>query len=155
MEGLATSMCELDGRRIIGAKSATRSQLVQGAVEHKCAQIATDDRIPVWLGARSPSDADGSSGAAHVLNDKGLSQAILHLARDQPRQDVRRTPGRKGHDYGDWMRGIAMRERPLAEQARARRRSRNPKDVTPAKHVSSSKCAVTVLEVSSPRHRSL
>ena len=87
-----------------------------------------EERVAVGRRLRRELGADRAAGAAAVVDDDLLAEALAHLRRDAARDDVDRAAGRERHDETDGFAGVVGRSLRLGsrerEQAQDQRRPR-------------------------------
>jgi hypothetical protein len=73
--------------------------ITSGEIGAKSAKKTEFDRMAVGVRAGGPARSDAAIGAAHVFDDKGLSQRSSHPLDQDSRQHIRRSACRKGDDH--------------------------------------------------------
>jgi hypothetical protein len=89
-------------------------QIVEGHGIHRpCADVGRplshDEGVAVGRRAKQAGDADGAAGAAHILDDHGLAERLVHALAHDARHDIGHTARRERHDHRDRPRRISLR----------------------------------------------
>jgi hypothetical protein len=71
--------------------------------------LSDHHRVAVGRRAEQAGDANRAAGAAHVLDDHGLTERRPHALGNDARDDVGDAAGCERHDHGDRPRRIALR----------------------------------------------
>ena len=75
------------------------------------ARADNHDGVAVGSGSCSGTHAKISTSARLVLHIEVLAETACEISRDDPRKDIRRAPGRKGHDHANRPSRISLRLR--------------------------------------------